>query len=196
MAFNVTNDEVKGFTEDFACVKKIMNNLLDEDSMESFSKSATYVNQWRYRSVNGKTYNLEFWFNSGSLKGEELLAQFHHVTMRCEIVGARVFGMTCDAGGNNNCLYKLLRRLENLPEGGWLPINNVRTINSWDKCRYIYVFHCSTHDFKAMRNALFSSWFKTGKKLFMGKDDIPIGKKLSNVVMRVRRRESHEWELH
>ena len=71
VAFNVMKDKVKGFTEDFACVKKIMNNLLDEDSIESFSKPATYVNQWRYRSVNGKTYNLEFWFNSESLKGEE-----------------------------------------------------------------------------------------------------------------------------
>ena len=120
MAFNVMNDEVKGFTEDVARVKNMMNNLLDKDSIESFSKPATYMNQWKYRSnvkryhinlsqyfsVNGKTYDFKLWFNSGSLKGEELLAQFRQVVMRCENVGARVFGMVCDAGGNNARLYR------------------------------------------------------------------------------------------
>ena len=121
IAFNVKTNEVKGFTEDFADTKRIMKNLFDDDSVEGYSKPATQVNQWRYRSVDGQTYNLEFWFNSGSLKAEELLHQFRQVVTRCENVGARVLGMVCDAGGNNACLYKLLSGVLVLPKGGWLP---------------------------------------------------------------------------
>ena len=164
IVFNVATYEMRGFTEDFADTKKILTKLLDEDTIESFSKPATYVNQWRYRSVNGNTYNLEFWFNSGTLKGEELLGQFRQVVMRCESVGARVLAMVCDAGGNNARLYKLLTGAMALPETGWLPSKYVRTVNPWDTSRYIYTSHCSMHDMKAMRNQLFTSWFATGKK--------------------------------
>ena len=83
--------------------------------------------------MNGKTYNLEFWFDSGSLDGEELITQFCQVLMRCENVGARLLGMVCDTGGNNARFYKLLSPLFDLPEGGWLPTDNVRTVNPWDR---------------------------------------------------------------
>ena len=125
---------------------------------------ATYVNQWRFRSVNGNTHNLEFWYNSGNLKGEDLLQQFHQVVMRCKTVGVRVLGMVCDAGGNNARLYKLLAGHSSLPEGGWLELEYVQVKNPWDIERCICVFYCSTHDLKAMRNALLMSWFLSGKK--------------------------------
>ena len=162
IAFNVATDEMRGFTEDFADIKKILTKLLDEDTVESFSKPATYVNQWRFRSVNGNTYNLEFWYNSGSLKGEELLYQFRQVVMRCESVGARVLGMVCDAGGNNARLYKLLAGATSLPKTGWIPSKCVRIVNPWDTSRCIYTFHYSTHDIKVMRNQFFTSWFGIG----------------------------------
>ena len=39
------------------------------------SKPATYVNQWNFRSVYGRTFLLNFFFNGGSLSGDELLRQ-------------------------------------------------------------------------------------------------------------------------
>ena len=34
VAFNVKNDEVMGFTKDFASIKKIVKNLLDDSTLE------------------------------------------------------------------------------------------------------------------------------------------------------------------
>ncbi|KAL7537400.1 hypothetical protein ACHAXR_010211 [Thalassiosira sp. AJA248-18] len=69
---NVASNQMVGFTEDFICKKKILRNLLDEDELENFCKPATYVNQWRYRAVNGRSYNCEFWYNAGSLDGNQI----------------------------------------------------------------------------------------------------------------------------
>ena len=82
IVFNVNTKKVRGFTEDFANARRSVTNLLDDEDVESYSKPATYVNQWGFRSVDGKTYNLEFWFDFGKLKGEDLLRQFFQVFMR------------------------------------------------------------------------------------------------------------------
>ena len=74
--------------------------------------------------------------------------------------------------------YKLLSRVTDLPEGGWLSTDNVRTFNPWDSSRYIYCFFCSTHDLKAMQNTLFTSWWKNRKKSFLSVYDIPIGEQI------------------
>ena len=141
-----------------------MKNLFDDENCDnSFSKPATYVNQWRYRTVNGQSYNVEFWYNSGSLSGNELMSQFVQVVLRLESIGARVLGVACDAGGSDARLYRLIRVDSNLSEGGWLEAAEVRTPNPWDPSRFIYLFHCSTHDLKSMRNALWTSWWKDGK---------------------------------
>ena len=128
------------------------------------------VNQWRYPAVDGRSYNCEFWNNAGSLNVDGLLEQFKQVVMRRETVGSRVLSFVCDAGGNNARLMKLLREKIDIPEVGWLPIEVVRTVNPFaPENRYIYLFHCSTHDLKAMRNALYTSLRKDGKKQFLDK---------------------------
>ena len=67
---NTNNDEVVGFTSDFVSMKKIVTNVLDEESISNFCRPAVNVNQWRYRLVNGKTYNISFWYNKGKLVGK------------------------------------------------------------------------------------------------------------------------------
>ena len=51
----------------------------------------------------------------------------------------------------------LLRNQQTIPEGGWVPDDIVRTRNPYDRLRWIYLFTCSTHGLKALRNALFTS---------------------------------------
>ena len=97
MLYNVANRKAVGFTADFICKKQIMKSLLDEKEIVSFCKPATYVNQWRYRSVNGRSFNCKFWYNSGNLSGNGLLEQFNRVVMSCEAVGSAVLGFVCDA---------------------------------------------------------------------------------------------------
>ncbi|KAL7537399.1 hypothetical protein ACHAXR_010210 [Thalassiosira sp. AJA248-18] len=96
--------------------------------------------------------------------------------MRCETVGSRVLGFVCDAGGNNARLFTLLRDKMPIPEGGWVPIETVKTENPSDPNRNIYLFHCSTHDLKNIRNALYTSWRPGGKKQFLDDKEIKIGK--------------------
>ena len=174
--FNSITNKMVGFTEDFICKRKIITNLLDEDKVDNFCEPAKYVNQWRYRSVKGRSFNCEFWFNGGSLDGNALVEQFVQVVLHCEIIGARVFGFVYDAGGYNARMMKLLRGNNSLPEGGWIPLDSVRTRNPYDPNRWICLFHCSTHDLKAMRNQLYTSWVKNGKKQFLDENNMPIGK--------------------
>ena len=174
---NVSSNKMVGFSEDFVSRKKILKNLLDEDKLDNFCKPATHVNQWRYRSVNGRTYNCEFWFNAGSLDGETLIEQFNQVVIRCETVGSRVLGFVCDAGGNNARLMKLLRDKTKVPEGSWVPINVVTTANPYDpKNRSICLFHCSTHDLKNIRNALYTSWVEDGAKALLDEEARRLGR--------------------
>ena len=173
--FNVKSNKMVGFTEDFISTKKVIKNLLDEDKIDNFCGPAKNVNQWRYRSINGRSFNCEFWFNSGHLDGDTLLQQFNQVVIHCEIIGSRVMGFVCDAGGSNAGLMKLLRGRTRIPEGSWLPIDSVRTPNPYDPSRFIYLYHCSTHNMKNMRGALFMST-PGGKKQFLDVNDNIISK--------------------
>ena len=161
---NVKNGKIIGFSNDFVDMKKIVKNLLDEDEIESYAKPATHVNQWRYRAVDGRSFVCEFWYNHGELTGKGLLRQFNQVVMRCEEMGSIVLGMVCDAGGSNAGLFTQLREKAVLEEGGWVSLDMVRTKNPWEPSRFVYLFHCATHDLKAMRNAFFTSWVKNGKR--------------------------------
>ncbi len=49
--------------------------------------------------------------------------------MHCETVESRVLGFVSDVGGSNACLFKLLCDKMDVPEGGWLPVAAVQTIN-------------------------------------------------------------------
>ena len=51
---NTQNDSVVGFISDFVSMKKIVTNILGEESVSNFCQPTVNVNQWRYRSVNEK----------------------------------------------------------------------------------------------------------------------------------------------
>ena len=61
IAMCVHSNQLRGFTKDFADSKKIINSLMESRTYDkSFSEPATYVNQWRYRTINGKHSMLNF----------------------------------------------------------------------------------------------------------------------------------------
>ena len=112
-----------------------------------------------------------------------MLCQFTEVVMQCEKVGMRVLGMTCDAGSNNSRLLRKLRGDSALPDSSWLLVEYVRTKNPFKRKniillpRYIYLFHCTTHGLKAVRNQLFTSWGE-GKNALLNVDEDMIAKKV------------------
>ena len=120
---------------------------------------------------------MEFWFNSGSLDGDGLLEQLQQVVAHCEMIQAQAIGFDADAGGGNARLKKLLQGKANLPEcGWWLPEDIICTVNPYDPSRFTYLLHCSTHNLKAMRGAMFGSWALGDKCQFLDEDGNEIGK--------------------
>jgi len=73
-------------------------------------------------------------------------------------IGFKVRGLACDAGGNNNWLYRLLRLGTNLPSDGWLHSSLVTFENPViAAAEPIAMWHCSAHNLKAGRNAHLNS---------------------------------------
>ena len=62
---------------------------------------AVYVNQWRFRSTKSITHNADFYFNKGSLDGNELVRQFIDIVTSYEMIGIKIYGMVSDGGGGN-----------------------------------------------------------------------------------------------
>jgi hypothetical protein len=119
---------------------------------------AVYVNQWRFRFAYGVLHNAKFFFNDGSLDGDELLDQLIPVLLSYDLVGAKVIGIVSDAGGNNAGLIKLLRAgtRPNLQLEQVEP-NLVTFVNPFDLSRRVAIWLCSTHNLKSMRNKLLAS---------------------------------------
>ncbi len=130
---------------------------IPDDTKSSYSVSLS-VNQFRFRSAANHTHTGEFFYNNGSLSGDELLRQIKQVIMGYEMIGVRIIGLSCDGGGNNARLFKLLRFGKSPKDDQcWLDDDLVSFPNPADPTRSIAMFHCTTHGLKNLRNALHSS---------------------------------------
>ena len=91
-----------------------LKNLLDNETLETPSKTATHVNQRSNfgQLLDGHSYNCEYRFDCDNLNREQFHEQFTQVVMCCEFVGSRVLGFVCDAGGSNVGLMKYLRQMK------------------------------------------------------------------------------------
>jgi hypothetical protein len=146
----------------------VKNGDSGTEEFHDLSAPAVYVNQWRFRSVYNVIHNSNFFFNCGSLDGNELLSQMIHVVCGYEMIGVKIYGLVCDAGGSNRGLFKLLReglKLELVGVDRVAP-GYVTFINPYDPSRTIALFNCSTHNVKNVRNALLESDSPKGKRKF------------------------------
>jgi hypothetical protein len=155
-------------------IRSVLSDIMvqnGDDSTEAFhdtSAPAVYVNQWRFRSVYNVIHNSNFFFNCGSLDGNELLIQMMHVVCGYEKIGVKIYGIVCDACGSKRGLFKLLRDgLKLVLVGVERVVPSYLTfINPYDPSRRIAIFNCSTHNLKNVRNALLESDFPSGKRKF------------------------------
>jgi hypothetical protein len=136
---------------------------------------ALYVNQWRIRTAFNKSANVEFFFNDGSLNGNELLFQLFHVCNQLNNVNIIVLLLMFDAGGSNSRLASLLRHSVELPLAlDWLD-DSMISFTDPTGCQQTKtaIAHCSTHGLKALRNAfLASSKDEKTSRHFRSKDGI------------------------
>jgi hypothetical protein len=99
-------------------------------------------------------HDTEVFFKVSSISGDEMLYQLIHVITSYEFIGCKIYGICSDAaGGNNAQLFKILQAGKNL-KGCWLENEYAMIKNPVDPRHLIAFFHCSTHNLKALCNAL------------------------------------------
>ena len=115
-----------------------------------------------YTLINGDTdlllgkFSLVFFYNTGSLDGNEILRQFLIVVNCYETIGIKIYSLICDAGGGNRKFYRILQDHEDFELIGERK-EIAAFINPMDNARTIAMVACSTHCLKAMRNNLYKS---------------------------------------
>ena len=62
---------------------------------------AFYANQWCFCSTRGIVHNGDFYYNTGSLDGNEIIQQFLDVISSYETVSVKIFGIASEGGGAN-----------------------------------------------------------------------------------------------
>ena len=108
------------------------------------------------------------------LNGDRRLEKFTKVAIRCEIIRFEVLCFVCDTRGPSACLVKLLHQKEVLPWRSWLPKSAIWIVKPHSKSWYISLFCCATHDLKAIRTMLFTSWPEYEKNIFPGQTYLKI----------------------
>ena len=78
-----------------------------------------------------------FFYNKGSLDGNELIRQFIDVVCSYELMGVKIYGMVSDGGGGNTKFFNIISEYQPL-NGKWIDGKCLRTLNPIDPTRYIY----------------------------------------------------------
>ena len=74
ISFNCKNKEIIGFIPEEMNTKNMLENILNTNKKtKNGEQLSVYANQWRLRSTKGLIHNSDFYFNKGSLDGNELV---------------------------------------------------------------------------------------------------------------------------
>ncbi|KAI2494045.1 hypothetical protein MHU86_20488 [Fragilaria crotonensis] len=159
-ATNAIDKDIDTQPETHETNQVINTNRRQQDAMDLWLtyKPAMYVNLWRLRTTKNVSYNCEFFYNNGSLTGDELLRQFLRVAGHCELIGVHILGLLNDAAGQNVKLVDLLTSADTkIAVTGYPLIENVTFANHINPSQSVAVYHCSSHNLKASRNQLLRS---------------------------------------
>ena len=98
----------------------VSEDLCSEVGKDPYIEAATSANVFRLRTGRNETWNVAFYFNSGSLTGDDLVKQILTVITACEIVGLQVKLQMSDAGAGNPravSLYYVVQPIINTVRG-------------------------------------------------------------------------------
>eukprot|EP00536_Pseudo-nitzschia_multiseries_P009562 jgi/Psemu1/23564/gm1.23564_g len=116
-----------------------------EKDKDPYFEPATYVNVFRARTARNQTFNVAYFFNSGSLDADDVLRQLLHVIAALEFVDLKVMLQMSDAegAGNTSALALLTSNKCNRFPHGKPPVASVAYTNPLAPSRLIYAPFCS-----------------------------------------------------
>ena len=145
ISFNCKSKEIVGFIPEEINTKNMLENILNINKKKKYGELlSVYANQWRFCSTKGIVHNADFYYNKGSLDGNELIRQYIDVVSCYELIGIKIYGMVSDGGGGNTKFFKLISEYQPL-QGIWINEKCLRTLNRVDPTRYIYTFGHALH---------------------------------------------------
>jgi hypothetical protein len=168
--------EVVGFAGDFESLDNVVRNIL---SGNTHKQPAVEVNQWKYRAINGGgvSFECEFFYNGGNLSNADLRRQFLQVTSCLELINCQVWGWVADGASKNVTAMKIISEMNGatlVPAEGWVAEEYISLIHPIDPTRRLFLWLCSTHQLKSIRNQLWTSR-NSGKRSFVSADGYPFG---------------------
>jgi hypothetical protein len=121
------------------------------------------------------TFPCDCFYNSTSLNGQTLLDQWYRVVCSCEAIGRKVLGTSCNAGGGNASFFSAFRKWKKIAvKDCWISEESIKAPHPFDPRRWTFLWHCTTHLMKSVRNALYNSK-PDGPRLFHDLNDVPFG---------------------
>ena len=166
--WNPNSNVVTGFVTDDLNTNNMLQEILGMKKTSKISDKQLSVsaNQWRFRSTRGLTHNSYYYYNIGSLDGNQILGQFIDVVSSYELLGVQIIGLVSDGGGSNVKFFNTLFGIQ-CKYSKWPLSDSVYTLMCMkDNSRLIY-WYCSVHGLKALRNNLFRSQSNMARDLML-----------------------------
>jgi hypothetical protein len=142
------------------CTNTNTNTETDKRHREKVArrpKLAAYVNQWKVVTEDlGNGYALEFFASSVPVNASALASQLRHVMLLCSIHSIHIRALCADSNSTNRKLFDLLCEREYNPNNGFLEDDDTFFPHPCTG-KKVYVFNCSVHVMKAVRNNLFAA---------------------------------------
>jgi hypothetical protein len=175
-AWNTKTHEVTGFIVDFDDLDDIVRKAFTHTTEK---KTAVEVNLWKFQSISNECMDCEFFYNAKDLSNAALRKQFMHVLANLALANCEVIGFKTDGNSLNTTAMKYLSEAGGRPspDSVWLERKYVSFKHPIDPEKRIFLFLCTTHQLKSMRNQLKTSRNSNikGKRHFMDEFGNPFG---------------------
>jgi hypothetical protein len=178
--WNTRTHTISGFAEKTNDFSTVLQDLEDSDTGGGGEKShlAAYVNQWKVVTERtNKGYILDFFASSTPATSSMLAVQLHHVLQMTSLFNVHIRAICADSNATNRKLFDQLCNREYHVDTPFLTDEETYFLNPCNGDK-IYVYNCSVHMLKAIRNNVFNSRTefinptkgkkKTGKELKFG----------------------------
>ena len=156
--WNPKSNVVTGFVIEDLDTNAMLQEILGmgKSSCSGSKQLSVSANQWRFRSTKNMSHNSCYYYNTGSLNGNQIMGQFIDVVSTYELLGVQMLGLVSDGGGSNVGFFNTLFGRQD-KYSTWPASDSVYSNISMKSNKRLMYWYCSVHGLKALRNNLFRS---------------------------------------